>query len=142
MKLLLTLLSLAPLAALAAGAPPPAHGKVVLVAFTGAEDAARLAAPYKHALLMKQSGKLQDVAVVVYGRAVSALSTRSKGTPEPVRAAVREAHAAGIPIYVCENSLEMAGIAAGDVVPEAQRVPSGAVQIAQLVSEGFVPLQY
>jgi intracellular sulfur oxidation DsrE/DsrF family protein len=45
-----------------------------------------------------------------------------------------------VPIYVCEAALANAGIE--DVMPEAQRVPLGAAKIAELVSEGFVPMQY
>jgi intracellular sulfur oxidation DsrE/DsrF family protein len=89
---------------------------------------------------MKKTGRLKDIAIVVYGRAVAALSTKAKGIPEPVRNAIREAHAAGVPIYVCETALANAGIE--DVTPEAQRVPQGAAKIAELVSEGFVPMQY
>jgi intracellular sulfur oxidation DsrE/DsrF family protein len=89
---------------------------------------------------MKKTGRLKDIAIVVYGRAVAALSTKAKGIPEPVRNAIREAHAAGVPIYVCETALANAGIE--DVIPEAQRVPQGAAKIAELVSEGFVPMQY
>ena len=126
----------------AAAEQPAAHpsGKLVLVAFSG--DEAKLAAPYHHALLMKKSGKLEDVAIVVYGRAISALSTKAKGIPDPVRAAIHEARQAGIPIFACEHSLQVAGIAAEDLTPDAQRVPSGAVKIAELVSQGFVPMQY
>lgn len=45
-----------------------------------------------------------------------------------------------VPIYVCETALANAGI--DDVVSEAQRVPQGAAKIAELVSEGFGPMQY
>lgn len=123
-------------------AKPAAGAKIVLVAMTGPEDVMKLMGPYRHALLMQQSGKVKAVAIVVYGRAISALSSRMKGTPEPVRKAIAAAHAAGIPIYACENSMAMAGIAPQDLIPEAQPVPAGAVKVAELVSEGYVPLQY
>jgi len=113
---------------------------IVLVALSGPEDVTKLMGPYRHAVIMKKTGRLKDIAIVVYGRAVAALSTKAKGIPEPVRNAIREAHAAGVPIYVCENALANAGIE--DVIPEAQRVPLGAAKIAELVSEGFVPMQY
>jgi intracellular sulfur oxidation DsrE/DsrF family protein len=113
---------------------------IVLVALSGPEDAMKLLGPYRHAAIMKKTGRLKDVSIVVYGRAVAALSTKATGIPEPVRNAIREAHAAGVPIYVCENALASAGIE--DVMPEARRVPQGAAKIAELVSEGFVPMQY
>lgn len=70
----------------------------------------------------------------------AALSTKAKGISEPVRNAIREARAAGVPIYVCEAALANAGVE--DAMPEAQRVPQGAAKVAEPVSEGFVPMQY
>ena len=120
-------------------APPP-KGKIVLVALSGPEDMMKLLAPYHHALIMKKTGRLEAIAIVVYGRAVAALNLKAKGVPPPVREAIKEAHEAGIPIYVCDTALEHAGIDA--VSPEAQRVPQGAAKLAELVSEGYVPMQY
>ena len=139
MSLLLAMILAAPSASGAASAPAPS-GKIVLVGLSGPEDVQKLMGPYHHALLMKKTGRLKDIAIVVYGRAVAALSTKAKGIPEQVRNAIREAHAAGVPIYVCEAALANAGIE--DVMPGAQRVPQGAAKIAKLVSEGFVPMQY
>ena len=145
MRWLTLVLSLLPAGAFAAGAkpkPPPPHGKIVLVGFTGLEDPRKLLAPYKHALAMKKTGRLEAVALVIYGRAVDALSTREKALPPQIDEAIRAVHAAGIPIFVCENALQAAQIALADVRPEATPIPSGAAKIAELVSEGFVPLQY
>jgi intracellular sulfur oxidation DsrE/DsrF family protein len=139
MSLLLAMALAAPSIGGVAVAPAPS-GKIVLVALSGPEDAMKLMGPYRHAVIMKKTGRLKDIAIVVYGRAVAALSTRATGIPEPVRNAIRDAHAAGVPIYVCETALANAGIE--DVMPEAQRVPQGAAKIAELVSEGFVPMQY
>lgn len=121
-------------------AAPAPSGKVVLVALSGPEDAMKLLGPYRHALLMKKTGRLQEVAIVVYGRAVAALSTKAQGVPQPVREALKEALAAGIPIFACEAALANAGI--DEIVPGVQRVPQGAARIAELVSQGYVPMQY
>lgn len=140
MNLILALSLAAPLlGAAAAGTAKAPSGKIVLVALSGPEDAQKLMAPYHHAVIMKKTGRLQEIAIVVYGRAVAALSTKAK-VPQPVRDAIQEAHAAGIPIYVCNAALAAAGI--DEVAPEAQRVPQGAAKIAELVSEGYVPMQY
>ena len=147
MNLILALSLAAPLLGATAAATSPAaattpapSGKIVLVAISGPEDAMKLLGPYHHAVIMKKTGRLQDIAIVVYGRAVAALSTKAKGIPQPVRDAIKEAHAAGIPIFVCNTALSNAGI--DEVIPEAQRVPQGAAKIAELISEGFVPMQY
>ena len=140
MSVLLLLASLvAPLLGTATASAAP-KGKIVLVALSGPEDAQKLMGPYHHAVIMKKTGRLEEIAIVVYGRAVMALSTKAKGIPEPVRKAIQEAHAAGVPIYVCETALANAGVES--VIPEAQRVPQGAAKIAELVSQGFVPMQY
>ena len=141
MSLILALSLAVPLlGAAAAGTPPAPTGKIVLVGLSGPEDVQKLMGPYHHAVLMKTTGRLQEIAIVIYGRAVAALSTKAKGIPQPVRDAIKEAHGAGVPIYVCNVALAAAGI--DEVIPEAQRVPQGAAKIAELVSEGFVPMQY
>ena len=77
----------------------------------------RLTAPFRHAAILKRAGKA-DVAIVVYGRAVAAVSTQVKSVPETTRAAIKGAKAAGVHVYVCEHSLEQAGIARDAVIPE------------------------
>jgi intracellular sulfur oxidation DsrE/DsrF family protein len=126
-----------------APAPVPApHGKIVLVAYTGPEDMQRMTAPFRHALMMKKTGRLADVAIVVYGRAIAAVSTAPKGNSDPLKTAVKEALDAGIHIYACEHSLGMAGLTRESLVPGVELVPQGAVRIAELVSDGYVPMQY
>lgn len=127
----------------AAVAAPPPHGKIVLVAQSGAEDMMKLGAPYHHAVLMKKTGRLEEVAIVVYGRAVSAVSTQVKAIPDALRAAVKAAHDAGVHIYVCETALEKAGLSKDALMPPGvEPVPQGAAKIAELVSQGYVPMQY
>ena len=118
------------------------HAKLVLVAISGPEDVQRMTAPFRHAAVLKKSGKVADVAVVVYGRAVAALDTRAAGIPDETRKQIDAAKQAGVHIYVCEHSLTQAGIAADAVAPAAERVPQGIVKIAELVGDGFVPMQY
>lgn len=118
------------------------HGKIVFVGQSGPEDMMKLGAPCHHAVLMKKTGRLEDVAIVIYGRAVAALSTQVKAIPETPRAEVKAAHDAGVHTYVCETALEKAGISKEALVPGVEPVPQGAAKIAELVSQGFVPLQY
>lgn len=144
MRWLTLALSLLPVGAFAAGARSSSaapHGKIVLVGFSGLEDPRKLIAPYKHALAMKKTGRLEAVELVIYGRAVDALSAKQQVPPE-LDEAIRAVHAAGLPIFVCENALKAAHIPLSDVRSEATPIPSGAAKIAELVSEGFVPLQY
>lgn len=140
LRSLLAALLLVAVAGHRAGAAP--KPKLVLVAISGTEDIQRMTAPFRHAAILKRSGKVADVAVVVYGRAVAALNTRAAGVPEETRKQIAAAKLAGVHIYVCEHALEQAGVAADAVAPEAERVPQGIVKVAELVGEGYAPLQY
>lgn len=142
MKLFLVLAALltSPLRGTAEAAPP--HGRMVLVAITGPEDLMKLGAPYHHALVMKKTGRLEDVAIVVYGRAVAAVSTQVKSIPEPLQADIKATLEAGIHVYVCAHALENAGIPREALISGVEVVPQGAAKIAELVSQNFVPMQY
>ncbi len=122
------------------GAHPPV--KMLLVAFAGMEDAARIMAPYRHAVLLKKSPDVADVAIVVYGRAVAGVVPAVKGIPPRAREDQAEALRQGVKIYACENSLEMAGFSTAPLVAGVEKVPLGSLQIAKLVREGYVPIQY
>jgi intracellular sulfur oxidation DsrE/DsrF family protein len=137
---LLAALMLVALAGPLAHAAPKA--KLALVALSGIEDVHRMTAPFRHAAILKRSGKVADVVVVVYGRAVAALNTRAAGVPEDTRKQIEAARQAGVHIYVCEHSLAQMGIAADAVSPAAERVPQGIVKIAELVEDGYTPMQY
>jgi intracellular sulfur oxidation DsrE/DsrF family protein len=143
-SLLLSLLLVfgAPVSALAAPPAAPPKAKVVLIAFTGVEDLQRLTAPFKHALIMKKTGKLAEVAVVVYGRAVAAVSTSPAAIPDPLRAAVKAAQDAGVHLYVCETALAASGLTRESLVPGVEPVPQGAAKIAELIADGYSPIQY
>lgn len=135
----LALFLVASLGATASAAP---KGKIVLVALSGMEDVQRMSAPFRHAAILKKSGKLVDVAVVVYGRAVVALDTKAAAVPDEVRRLIDAAKLAGVSIYVCEHSLSQSGISADAVTPGVERVPQGIMKIADLVGDGYAPMQY
>jgi intracellular sulfur oxidation DsrE/DsrF family protein len=117
------------------------HAKMLLIAMSGLEDTHRLTAPFRHAALLKKTGKA-EVAVVVFGRAVVAMSKDMKSVSEATRAAIKEARDAGVHLYVCEHALEQAGIPREAVIAEAELVPQRIVKIADLVAEGYSPIQY
>ncbi len=122
---------------------PEAHApRMLLVAFSGPEDAMRLTAPFRHAVLLHDSGAASDVAIVVYGRAVAAVVAGVKGAPPRAREDLDKALKAGVKVYACQNSLEMAGFGSAPLIPGVEKVPAGAVLVARLVAQGYVPLQY
>ena len=127
-------------AALPAAAAPKV--KLLLVAMSGPEDIHRMSSPFRHAAILKKSGKAAEVAVVVYGRAVAAVTTNVKSVPEPTRDSFMEARDAGVHVYVCEHSLAQAAIGREALMPGVELVPQGIVKIAELVEAGHVPLQY
>lgn len=116
--------------------------RMLLVAFAGPEDAMRLTAPFHHAVLLRESGAASDVAIVVYGRAVASVMPSVKGVPPRAREDLEKALKAGVKVYACQNSLEMAGYGSAPLIPGVEKVPLGAVQVARLVGQGYVPVQY
>jgi intracellular sulfur oxidation DsrE/DsrF family protein len=116
--------------------------RILLVAFSGPEDAMRLTAPFHHAVLLEESHAARDVAIVVYGRAVAAVVASVKGVPPQARQDLDKALKAGVKVYACAYSLEMAGFGSAPLIPGVEKVPAGAIQVARLVGQGYVPLQY
>ena len=131
-----------PAAPAPAAAPGALAPRMLLVAFSGPEDGMRLTAPFHHALVLHESGAAREIGVVVYGRAVAAVVAAVKGVPPRAREDLEKALKAGVKVYACEYSLQMAGFGSTPLLPGVEKVPLGAVQVARLVGQGYVPLQY
>ncbi len=150
MSLRVLALALALLSGPAAAAPPPPaakatpapKGKLVFVAATGAEDLQTLASAFRHARLAKASGHLSEVAWLAYGRSVVVLDPTDGTIPPAVREDAKAAAAAGVRLVACRNALEKHGIDPKKLAVPAEVVPSGAVELARLISEGFEVIRY
>ena len=139
-------IALALLCTVAAQAAPPMHpagnGKMVLVGLSGLEDVQRMTAPLRHAAMLKRESKLKEIVVVLYGRAVAALNSRAPGVPEEARKQLDAARQAGVHVFACEHSLEQLGIPLEALPAGVEHVPHGIFKIAELVGEGYAPMQY
>ena len=122
--------------------PPTGNGRVLLVAYDGADDGQRMTALFRHAAAMRMTGKLADVAVLLHGRAVSLAAEKNLAFPAEARQALETAHSLGIPIYVCETALGLNDINPDGLIPQVRKVPFGAEMIADFISQGWIPLQY
>lgn len=151
LPLLVAALLIAPLAALAAppasaqGAsqPTPARkGRLVFVATTGLEDIGTLSSSLRHAKTAKESGYLEDVVWLTYGRAVVALDPTVKAVPESVRKHARAAQAAGVRLVACGNALKKFDIDPKRLDPRAEVVENGVHELARLVAEGYQLIRY
>ena len=92
--------------------------------------------------MAKESGYLSDVVWLSYGRAVVALDPTVKAVPDGVHKAAQEAQAAGVRLVACNNALQKYGIDPKTLQPHAEVVPSGVVELARLVAEGYQVIRY
>lgn len=150
--LLLATLVLAPLGVLAA---PPAQapqataqkaparkGKLVFVSTTGLEDIGTLSSSFRHAKTAKESGYLEDVVWLTYGRAVMALDPAVKAVPDSVRKEAEAAKAAGVRLVACGNALKKFDIDPKKLQPQAEVVENGVSELSRLVAEGYQIIRY
>ena len=118
------------------------HGKLAFVLTTGFEDLQTANMMLKQVKLAKDAGFLEDIAVVVYGRGVQ-LFDNTGARPQPAAQLIRDAQAAGVHFYVCNNALGQLGIPAARLDPKPDRiVPFGIVKLSELVSDGYQVIRY
>ncbi len=118
------------------------HGKLAFVLTTGFEDLQTANMMLKQVKLAKDAGYLEDIAVVVYGRGVQ-LFDNIGARPQPAAQLIRDAQAAGVHFYVCNNALGQLGIPAARLDPKPdQVVPFGIVKLSELVSDGYQVIRY
>ncbi len=143
--LALTLL-LIPALAVAAGPgsepPPQKKGKLVFVTTTGLEDIGALGSSLKHARIAQESGYLEKVVWLAYGRSVVVVDPTVKAVPDNVRSLAREAKDSGVELVVCGSALSQFGIDPKTIEPKARVVPQGVVELSRLVSEGYEVIRY
>lgn len=133
----------------AKAAEPPqtlkGHGKLVLVMATGMEDMQTLNMAFRHAKAAKESGYLEDVVLLVYGRGIMAFNGAmgQSGRPPQIAAMAREAQHAGVRIIVCRNSIDQMGIPVDKIDPKPDEiVPNAIVKLSELVSQGYQAIRY
>lgn len=125
-------------------APPgrAPHGKLAFILTTGFEDLQTANMMLKQVKLAKEAGYLEDVAVVVYGRGVQ-LFDNTGARPQPTAQLIRDAQAAGVRFYVCNNALHQLGVPVARLDPKPdQIVPFGIVKLSELVSDGYQVIRY
>ena len=132
-----------PVHAAPASAPAPqAHGGMVFVANTGLEDTGTLSSSLRHAIVAKESGVLEDVVWIVYGRAIVVLDPTVQAVPHGLRDDLAAARQAGVRVVACASALEKYGIDPAKLAVPAEVVPNGIVEVAKLVSRGYGVLRY
>lgn len=138
------LLPAAPLAAADnPAARPRPHGSLVIVLTTGFEDMQAVNSSLRHARTIKESGYLENVVWLAYGRGVQALAGGMKARPAETAELARQAQAAGIPLIACRTALAGMGIPEESLDPKPdQVVPQGVVKLAELVSLGYQIIRY
>jgi|YelNatPaOPRAMG01_1025707.scaffolds.fasta_scaffold158753_2 intracellular sulfur oxidation DsrE/DsrF family protein len=132
-------------AAIAAPQAAPArvpHGKLVFVLTTGFEDLQTANMMFKQARIAKESGYLEEVAVLAYGRGVQ-LFEQTGARPAPTAGFIRAAQQSGVKFIVCNNALTQLGIPVEKLDPKPNEiVPQGIVKLSQMISEGYQAIRY
>ena len=124
-------------------ARPHPHGSLVIVLTTGLEDMQAVNSSLRHARIIKESGYLENVVWLAYGRGVQALAGGMKARPAETAELARQTQAAGIPLIACRTALAGMGIPEESLDPKpAQVVPQGVVKLAELVSLGYEIIRY
>jgi uncharacterized protein len=124
------------------GQQPQQKGKLVFVAMTGMEDIVTLASSFRHAAMARQSGHLEEVVWLAWGRAVGSLNPKVAALPEEVRKHAAAAKAAGVRMVVCGHALRQYGIDPAALQPQVEVVEGGVVELSRLVAEGYQIIRY
>lgn len=122
--------------------PPAPKGKLVFVAMTGPEDSATLASSFRHALAAKQSGYLEDVVWLSWGRAVVALDPKVSVLSAEVKESAKAAQKGGVRLVACGQALRKWNIDESKLEPKAEVVANGVNELARLVSLGYEVIRY
>ncbi|WP_247729868.1 DsrE family protein [Halovivax limisalsi] len=83
-------------------------------------------------LLDDETGRIDDVAVVVQAGGISA-AKRGAETEEQIQGLVDD----GVSFKACSNTLAMKDMDESDLVAGIETVPEGAVEVTRLQSEGY-----
>lgn len=122
---------------------PKGHGKLVFVLTTGFEDLQENGMAIRQAKVAKESGFLDDVVLLVYGRAVQAFSKDVTAKPPQTTVAIKEAKAAGVRILICGEAIKRFNIPKESLDPQPEAVvPNAIVALSELVSKGYQIIKY
>lgn len=118
------------------------HGKLAFVLTTAFDDMQMMNMMLQQAKIAKESGYLEDVVVVVYGRGVMAFNN-IPARPAQTAQFIRAAQGAGVRFYVCNNALTKLGVSPNNLDPKPDEiVPRGIVKLSQLISDGYQVIRY
>lgn len=127
----------------AASAEAVVDRPLVFVAATGLEDVQTLTSVFRHATAAATTGRLSEVVVLVYGRAIAAFDGELGRRPPELLARIREALEAGVRVLLCANALAGAGIAQSSVDPTPTAiVPRAIVTLVDYVARGAAVVRY
>ncbi len=122
---------------------PLSNRPLLFVAMTGLEDVQRLQSVFMHAKVAADQHKLNDVSVLVYGRAAEVFNGAIKTRPAALLDAITAAQAAGVKVMVCNVALDRMGIDPAKAVPTpTQIVPNGMTTLVEYVLKDAAVISY
>ena len=131
-----------PLPAAPAVAEARADAGLVFALTTGLDDVGTMTSAFRHAQVVQESGAVDSVTVIVYGRAIVVFDPAVTAVPAEVRTVMASARASGVRIVACETALEKYGITKETAASQAETVPQGIVEVARLAGLGHEVLTY
>jgi S-sulfosulfanyl-L-cysteine sulfohydrolase len=121
---------------------PQKKGKLVFVVTTGLEDIGTLSSTFRHAKAAKETGLLEEVVVLGYGRSVVAFDPTVKAVPESIREHARAAQKVGVRIVLCAQALKKYGIDPKGLAPSAEVTENAMHELARLINDGYQIIRY
>jgi hypothetical protein len=116
--------------------------RLVFMLTTGFEDLREVELCLSDVKVAKASGDLSDVALILRGRGVDAL-TNLNGRPAQIAKLIREVKASGVHIIASKGDLKNDGLSGAALDPEPNElVPDGAVQMIEYMSRGYHVIRY
>lgn len=122
---------------------PRSERPLVFVLTTGLEDAQSMSSVFRHARGAARDGRLNEVAIIVYGRAIQAFDGTIQSRPAGLTESIRAAMDANVKIYLCAQAMERMGIAhqALDPVP-TEVVPNAITKLIDYVIRDAAVVRY
>jgi intracellular sulfur oxidation DsrE/DsrF family protein len=137
-----TVASAAPPASTPAAPAPKRAPGLVFIANSGLEDLQTLSNSLKHAKAAQESGYLDQVVWLVYGRAIVLLDPGVKAVPASLREDLAAAKASGVRLVACAQALDRNGIDRAGVDPTVEVVPNAMNELGRLIADGYEVVRY
>lgn len=107
---------------------PRSERALLFVLTTGPEDMQTMSSVFRHAAAAARTGRLREVALLVYGRGVLAFNADAAARPPELVRSIRAAMQAGVRIMVCAHALQSQGLSREHLDPGPTEIVPNAIE--------------